>query len=210
MTKDGKEFSAELSASIINDLSGEPVAFVAITKDITERKKAEENMQKSKEAWRSLAETAPAIIMTVNFDGTIQFINRPIEKYSKEEIIGTSVYDYVPPDQQEVMKHSIEKVFRTGKLDSYEIMGEGPEGPNSACYQTHVGPILDEKGEVTIVTLVSIDITERKNIEERTKQQNKINILRAEIWELAAQPLSEDELIQQLVDKVGPFLILIV
>ncbi|MHA1516901.1 MAG: hypothetical protein ACTSPF_15345, partial [Candidatus Heimdallarchaeaceae archaeon] len=49
------------------------------------------------------------------------------------------------------------------------------------------------------------DITERKETEERTKQQNKLNILRAEIWELAAQPLSENELIQQLVNKIGPF-----
>ena len=42
LTKDGQEFPAELSACLIRDASGNPLSFVAITKDITERKKAEE------------------------------------------------------------------------------------------------------------------------------------------------------------------------
>ncbi len=42
LTKDGREFPAELSASVIKDASGNPISFVAITKDITERKRIDE------------------------------------------------------------------------------------------------------------------------------------------------------------------------
>ncbi|MBZ9572119.1 PAS domain S-box protein [Patescibacteria group bacterium] len=42
LTKDGREFPAELSASIIRDSSDKPMAFMAITKDISERKKADQ------------------------------------------------------------------------------------------------------------------------------------------------------------------------
>ncbi|MFH1668459.1 MAG: PAS domain S-box protein [Candidatus Woesearchaeota archaeon] len=41
LKKDGARFSGELSASVITDSSGKPVSFVAITKDISDRKKAE-------------------------------------------------------------------------------------------------------------------------------------------------------------------------
>lgn len=47
VTKDGHEFPAELSASIIKDASGKPTGYVAVTKDITERKQMEEQLFKS-------------------------------------------------------------------------------------------------------------------------------------------------------------------
>jgi len=47
LTKDGHEFPAELSASVIRDASGNPVAFVGILKDITERKLMEQKLLKS-------------------------------------------------------------------------------------------------------------------------------------------------------------------
>jgi len=45
VTGDGREFSAELSASVVRGASGKPEYLVAITRDITERKKAEEQLR---------------------------------------------------------------------------------------------------------------------------------------------------------------------
>src|SRR4030043_988147 len=52
LTKDGKEFPAEASASVIINAAGKPMGFVTITKDITERKLMEETLQKSEERFR--------------------------------------------------------------------------------------------------------------------------------------------------------------
>ena len=41
LTKDGLEYPAELSASVMRDDSGNPIGFIAITKDVTERKRLE-------------------------------------------------------------------------------------------------------------------------------------------------------------------------
>lgn len=46
-TKDGREFPAELSASVVKDASGESMGFVAITKDITVRKQMEQQLFKT-------------------------------------------------------------------------------------------------------------------------------------------------------------------
>jgi two-component system NtrC family sensor kinase len=48
VTKDGREFPAELSASVIRDGSGKPVGFVAISEDIAERKNMEQQLVVSK------------------------------------------------------------------------------------------------------------------------------------------------------------------
>lgn len=45
LAKDGREFPVELSASVIKNLSGKPINFVVITEDITERKRAEEELK---------------------------------------------------------------------------------------------------------------------------------------------------------------------
>lgn len=46
-TKDGREFPAELSASVVKDASGKNIGFVAITKDITGRKQMEQQLFKT-------------------------------------------------------------------------------------------------------------------------------------------------------------------
>ena len=47
LRKDGSEFPAELSASVIRDAEGAPVAFIGVTRDITEHKQAQERLEAS-------------------------------------------------------------------------------------------------------------------------------------------------------------------
>jgi PAS domain S-box-containing protein len=137
-----------------------------LEKIVTEQKKVEQALKESEAKWRSLTENAPNIILTVARNGTIHFLNRTIGEYTPEQTIGTSVYDYVPPEQHYIMRNSIEKVFRTGKPVSYEILGAGPQGPNTAWYEIHIGPVI-HGGKVSAVNMIAADITERKRLEER-------------------------------------------
>jgi PAS domain S-box-containing protein len=134
-----------------------------IEKEGLERKEREQKLQESEEKWRSLAETAPCVILTVQRDGTIQFLNRPVGNYTPEDTIGTKVWDYVPRDYHSIMQKAIEHVFQTGFPISYEILGVGVEGLASAWYITHLGPILKD-GKVVAVTMAVTDITEIKKV----------------------------------------------
>ncbi|MCJ7766861.1 PAS domain S-box protein [Candidatus Bathyarchaeota archaeon] len=80
ITKNGREFSGELSSSVIKNSSGELIGFVAITKDITERKKAEDETRNL--ARFPLEDTSP--ILRIAADGTIMFTN-PAAKPLLEE-----------------------------------------------------------------------------------------------------------------------------
>jgi PAS domain S-box-containing protein len=166
LTKDGREFPAELSASVVMDASGKPEYFMAITKDITERKQMEKQL-KSEEKWRSLAENAPNIIVIVDRVGTIQFINRTVVNARPEEIVGKRIYDFIDPEHHNVVKKTIEQVFQTGEGSRYGISGVGPKG-SVAWYETHVGPIKHD-GQTVTVTLITTDFTERQKMEQELR-----------------------------------------
>jgi PAS domain S-box-containing protein len=140
--------------------------------DITERKRAEEKLKQaeetlrvSEEKIRSILETAPDFIVNVDRAGKILFINRVYEQFGKEQVIGSSVFDYLSPDGQVKMKAALERVCQTGNICEFESQGMGPSG-KMAWYLSRVGPIL-HGNQVVAATVCATDITGRKQAEER-------------------------------------------
>ncbi len=128
-------------------------------------------LKRSFEGWRSLVKNAPSPIITVDRAGIIRDINQAVAGLEIEKVVGTSHYDYASPEYHKVMKESVEQVFKTGKSVSYEIAGVGPEGSTS-WYVTRLGPVK-RGGEVVGVTIVPMDITERKRMEEELRENEQ-------------------------------------
>jgi PAS domain S-box-containing protein len=174
--RDGTTLFIIENARAVRDESGKTLYYEGIVQDITERKKAEETLRESEEKWRSLAENAPDIILTVKPDGTILFLNRTVPPFTIETTVGTSVYDYVSPEHRKTMKDAFEQAVRTGKSCSYEIAGPGPDGRTS-WYRSHLGPIKKD-GQVVAITLIATDVTEHKQAEIELRQsENKYRML---------------------------------
>ncbi len=138
----------------------------------TERKSAKEAFRQSEERWRSLAKNIPDIILVVARDGTILAANRTVSGATVEETIGKSVYENVAPEHCDTIRKSLERAFQTGKPDTYEILGVGPHGLNTAWYETRVVP-KERDRQVIAVTLISTDITARKRAEERVRERGE-------------------------------------
>ena len=144
----------------------------ALEQSETERKRVEGELRQSEERWRSLAQNIPDIILVVARDGTIQAINRTLSGGSVEEMIGKSVYDNLSSEHRDTVRESLEQVFQTGQPDTYEILGVGPHGLNTAWYETRVVPNERDK-QVIGATLMSTDITERKRAEEVLRENKE-------------------------------------
>ncbi|MGD8960957.1 MAG: PAS domain S-box protein [Desulfobacterales bacterium] len=130
---------------------------------INKLKVAKKKINESEELWRSLVETAPDIITTVDREGTIHFINQSTGILTPDQMMGRCFYDFLPQAYQEMAMDSVDSVFRTGETDSFEVrVGENGD---ATWYTYRVGP-LRISGKVVAATIIATNTTEFKQAEE--------------------------------------------
>ncbi len=162
--KDGTLLDAEITAQ---RLSGGWLLMVV--RDVRPRKLIENRIRASEAKLRSILETAPDTIMTVERSGTISFINRTMPHRKPADIVGTSCYAYVPPEARSRVEAALDRVFSTRELDEYEV--RGPPGPNGVRVWSSVraGPLI-EGDRVVGATLCATDVTARREDEARSRE----------------------------------------
>jgi PAS domain S-box-containing protein len=170
-TSTGKKIYVTVFSTYIKGHHGEANGTQGIVYDITAKKElatlreAEEALRQSEKKWRSLAENIPDGIFAVGKDGRIQFLNHLKTGADPESMIGTSIYEFMPLDQQEVMRESIECAFKTGKVGQFEIDWQGAHGAET-IWKTRVVPVREGE-QIVSVNLISTDITNRRKAERR-------------------------------------------
>ncbi|MGO9109174.1 MAG: PAS domain S-box protein [Thermoguttaceae bacterium] len=137
-----------------------------VDQDKTKQQLLEElaEMRRRETQWRSIIANTPVFVAFVDRAGTIQYLNHMAPGHALEDTLGKSVYDFIEPAYREIARGCIERVFNTGQTGFYEPAAAGPNGSIS-WYETYVGPVKVD-GQVIAVTLVSNDITRRKQAEE--------------------------------------------
>jgi PAS domain S-box-containing protein len=73
--KDGTKVFGEVSVSLIKDSKGQPTGFRGIARDITERKRAEDELQIQKQSFQTLSEGAPFGMIMIDQEGHFKYIN---------------------------------------------------------------------------------------------------------------------------------------
>jgi PAS domain S-box-containing protein len=127
---------------------------------------AQKKLKESEELWRSLVETAPDTIMTVDQAGVIRFINHPLVDMPPGAVIGRCLYDLLPDDYRGTAQEIVKTVFRTGETDMFEVRMDGPRPPSWYTYR--VGPLrMDHR--VIAATIISTNTTELKRADELSR-----------------------------------------
>ena len=141
---------------------------------IEERIQIQRNLQDSEERWRSLTETSPDHILTLDTSLNIQFANLAFSGATVEELIGTPLYQYAEKkEKQDEIKAIFETVLRTGEHAAYETVYHIPEG-GTIYYESRVAPRKPEGSkEIVGMTVSSRNITERKQAEEALRDSEE-------------------------------------
>ncbi len=107
------------------------------------------------------ADTTPRDpVFIVRKGGEILFVNCALGGRSEDEVVGSSIYDWVPPEQHELVTACIGQVYSTADTQRFEMAGLQHHAPE-AWYDCRLTPNLRD-GNVVSVTLVAHDITEYK------------------------------------------------
>ena len=163
--KDKSKLPGLVSAKVI--ILQDVLHIISVTRDVTERKKAEETLRESEIRFRQLVEaTVEGII--IHRVGIIRDLNEracELFGYSHDEMIGKNVLNLAAPEFVETIKDKI----ATGSEDSYEARGLRKDGStfwaDMRSHQIIVGGEMDR-----ITTLW--DITERKRADVALRQAN--------------------------------------
>ncbi|HIJ53611.1 MAG TPA: PAS domain S-box protein [Planctomycetes bacterium] len=165
-----KYFSIKISP--IFDENGEIIKFVDLRRDITERKKAEESLQKQKDKVQKYLDIAGVMFVAINAGGEITLINkkgREILGYEEKEIFGKNWFDnFLPKRLVDGIKQVSEKLL-TGKLNAAEYF-ENPvltKSGEERLIAWHNTILKDENGKVIGHLSSGQDITERKRADEK-------------------------------------------
>ena len=139
-------------------------------RDVTERKKAEETLQKL----ASIVEFSEDAILGKNMDGKISSWNRAAEKmygYTRDEVVGLDLSFLVPPERQAEIAAIMERILSGQPIENLETERLTKAG-SVLDVSMSIAPIKDATGHVTGASAIARDITFRKRAEEQLKLQS--------------------------------------
>jgi|GEM_PF-798872 len=169
--KDGSYTSLEVN-SMISRRNGRPVEIFGIARDITDRLKTEEELNKTRERYKELFETSNDVIYTMDFKGTITSVNQMAKKmlgYNFEELTEPNMKDYVSP---ETLKLAFENIAAKIKGEKLHSLYEAEFRKSDGSYITfEINSQLRYKDGVPIEIFgIARDISDRKIAEKKIQE----------------------------------------
>ncbi|MBT4689185.1 MAG: PAS domain S-box protein [Rhodospirillaceae bacterium] len=172
--KNGEPIWVSTSARYVLDDKGRVVGIEGTSRDISERKKADDALGKSEGQLRLIIDNLPILITYVDTNEKFLYVNQTCADWynqRQEEIAGKSVAD-IHGDNYPLFKPRIDAVL-SGESFTFEDRNLYPDGVWRDIRSQHV-PQFDAAGVVQGYFSFTEDITERKNRDEQLRQAQKM------------------------------------
>ena len=179
--RDGRLVVCNSRFQLLRDATGNPQYVVALTEDITERKRVQEERNRLAKQMEMLLESTGQGIYGIDLQGNCTFINRAtceLIDYSPEEVLGQRMHDLIHHHKPDGSVYPIDEcplygAFKNGEscyIDS-EVTWRRDGTPVQVEYSSF--PILED-GAITGAVVTVVDITERKRAEERLRASEQL------------------------------------
>ena len=146
-----------------------------LEKQITERKQAEENLSKSEEQYRFLLDNTSDFIARYDVNGRMLFGTDAALRfngYRQNELVNTSAWDRIHPDDLDNVRNILETVIRTGQEGRAEYRVRHKNG-EYIWVEASGRRVLNLAGKPEII-VVQRNITERKQAEEKLQESERL------------------------------------
>ncbi|MCB1170732.1 MAG: PAS domain S-box protein, partial [Leptospiraceae bacterium] len=142
--------------------------------DITAPRNQSRELQKSEEQLRFILENQPSVVLMLDLDGNILYINNPTAGYRVEDIIGLHSSSFVPPEDRPRFQEYLRRIQVEQEPFSYDIRGYNSNGEIS-WFSTRIG-LLEFQDQKRII-LISTDVTDRVEAEQRLRTMAYTDLL---------------------------------
>jgi PAS domain S-box-containing protein len=173
--KDGTTVWTEVKFSIIRDENQQPVSILGVTRDITERKRAEEKLQESEKKYRELYDFLPIPVYEMDLEANITSANRAIYKIFRgtEEDLkgGFKVWQILSPEEIDKVAKNMQKLLKGEQIEGTEYNLVRLDG--SVFPAIGISSVIYSDGKPVGLRGAIIDITERKQAEESLRRSEE-------------------------------------
>ena len=176
--KDGSTVWVEVSLSFLRDKDRKPVEILIVSRDITERKQAEEALRVSEEKYRKLVNTAPYGIQLTDLNGKIIFSNpahHKIQGYADGELIGKFIWDLMADNiHREKSKSFYQKLVKEQPVPKVYFNRDRTKDGREIDVQINWDYIYNLNGEIEGIISIISDITDQKKLQTQLQQAQKM------------------------------------
>lgn len=171
MTSEGGRIAVEINSRLVIQ-DGRPVAVQGIARDVTERKRAEENVLREKNLNDAILDSLPGVFYLFNSTGKRLRWNRNLEKvtgYTPEELVTLPLFANIVEEDRDELRETFKEVFTAGHASrqAYVALRDGTRVPYFLT-----GRRVDIDGEAHLVG-IGIDLSEQKRAEEELRESQR-------------------------------------
>ena len=168
--KDGSRFWAHVVVTALRDEAGRLRGFAKVTRDMTERRRAEQALRDNEARLRGIVDTAVDGILTIDEQGIIEWVNPAASRifgYAAEELLGRNVKMIMPDPYRREHDQYLQNYRQTGHR---KIIGLGREvvglRKDGSTFPVDLAVSEVYLGDRRIFTGIVRDVTERKRAEQ--------------------------------------------
>jgi len=199
----GKEVFVEVNAGPLFDDAGEVVHVIAVCRDITERRQAENSLEQERNLLRTLIDNLPDCIYVKDAQGRFIAANltsaRIMGAATPNDLIGKTDSDFYPPELAAEYRADEDKLMQSGQplVNKSEPRLDSTGNPRTLL--TTKIPLKDSRGQVLGLVGISRDVTEHKHAEEALHllQQQLLEQQRHEQEQVEADPGAKDQIMPE-------------
>jgi len=165
--KNGEIFRSLLSSSVLRNVQGDTIGVMGISRDITEKNRADQSLRESEERYRTLVELSPDPVV-VHAGGTIVFVNTAAVQIfaaqSTEDLIGRSMMEMIHPDYRLIVQDRLLQMSMEGKRTP--ITEEKFIRLDGTAFEAEVAAMTFLWRGKSAIQVVMRDVTERIKAEQ--------------------------------------------